>query len=199
VAGTSDWSLTPCDPGYECPAGTKSATQYPCDFGEYQPYSGQGSCMDCDPGSYCDDQGLSAVSGDCDGGYYCKGANDTATPSSTKCLIGYYCPAGSAYMIPCTPGKYCATTGLAAPHRRLHCWILLHYWSQNRNPYHRVHSRRITMPSWPLLRSRLCRSNSLPSWNLQQRLRHHECGWMHRLHCRILLRRSRKYISDWSV
>ena len=40
-------------------------------------------CKDCDPGSYCDVPGLTAVTGPCDPGYYCQSGVDISAPSGT--------------------------------------------------------------------------------------------------------------------
>ena len=58
----------------------------------------------------------------CPANYYCMGGiSDTDVPSTSSysytnflCPIGFYCPEGTNAPIPCDPGSYCATTGLAA-------------------------------------------------------------------------------------
>eukprot|EP01135_Chromosphaera_perkinsii_P005913 Nk52_evm8s371 gene=Nk52_evmTU8s371 len=119
--GSSSYLDKPCSPGHFCPTGTKSGTDNPCPVGKYNPSSGGGSssaCLDCSAGKYCETQGLSAVTGDCLAGFFCiKGAKVSAPTDSTggKCRAGFFCPLGSDKETPCTPGKYCETTGLGAP------------------------------------------------------------------------------------
>ena len=54
----------------------------------------------------------------CPAGFYCSGGaskGDGTGSGAGVCPIGYYCPAGTNAPILCTPGKYCATTGLQTP------------------------------------------------------------------------------------
>ena len=104
---------TACKEGHYCPAKTGTDEGENCQLGRYQPEQGRTSCLSCPPGKYCDETGKDVPKGDCDPGYYCKGGSTTATPSSSQetiggpCLAGEYCPAGSAWPIPCKPGKAC--------------------------------------------------------------------------------------------
>ncbi|CDW74865.1 cast multi-domain protein [Stylonychia lemnae] len=121
--GSTQYKNNSCPPGYYCPAGTQYKNQYPCPAGKYQPLTGQYTCIDCDPGKYCNQTGLSQVKGDCSAGYYCKSGSATATPITFQngvevggqCKKGYYCPSGSAVMRPCLPGQYCGKVGLDKP------------------------------------------------------------------------------------
>ena len=107
------------------------------------------NCTECPSGYYCQDRGLSAPTGMCNAGHICYGgatANDPVyndDPSGNKTIItwgdtcheGFYCPQGTALMIPCPagtynpyrsgqsesqactscdPGKYCSGTNLTA-------------------------------------------------------------------------------------
>jgi len=63
---------------------------------------------------------LSILTGQCAAGWYCSGGAALAWPNSTtggggQCATGFYCPAGSLAPVPCDPGKYCDSAGLAAP------------------------------------------------------------------------------------
>lgn len=58
-----------------CPSGTYSDVEYLMDTSE---------CKPCDPGSYCDVPGLTAVSGPCSAGYYCQSGVDIAAPSGAN-------------------------------------------------------------------------------------------------------------------
>eukprot|EP00347_Sterkiella_histriomuscorum_P016022 403354791 len=120
--GTSDYSTNLCPVGHRCPEGTAYGQQYPCSSGYYQPLKGQYTCIMCDPGKYCGNQGLSAPSADCTAGFYCRAGSPFDSPTGTynsiniggMCQKGYYCPSGTAFMLPCTPGMYCPQIGLAA-------------------------------------------------------------------------------------
>ena len=60
-----------CEKGYFCPEGTVDAKDKPCPLGTYGPrtnLSKAEDCTACDPGAYCDSQGLSKVSGMCSSG-----------------------------------------------------------------------------------------------------------------------------------
>ena len=51
-------------------------------------------CRDCDPGYYCDNMGISNVTGPCSPGYFCDGASSSPTPSGNGgdlCPKGHYC------------------------------------------------------------------------------------------------------------
>ncbi|KAA8594284.1 hypothetical protein FQN60_005118, partial [Etheostoma spectabile] len=112
-----------CSPGNMCPPG--SHRQVPCLPGTYQGFPGQAECVKCPVGFYC------AGSVDADTGH----VSGTHTP--TLCPKGHYCPLGTqsgvAYPCPagafsrqmgltnksgcelCPPGRYCSSSGLAAP------------------------------------------------------------------------------------
>ena len=121
--GTSDYSVNICPEGFYCPAGTKYSKENPCPISKYNPNQAQSSaasCLDCDPGKYCDKKGADSVGGSCDAGFYCTSASPTPRPEdgSTyggRCDPGYYCPQGSSAKIPCTAGKYCPNYEMATP------------------------------------------------------------------------------------
>lgn len=114
-------SSTECPVGFYCLEGTEYSEQYPCTGGTYQPYTGQSTCVKCEPGAYCGSSKLSAVTGLCAGGYYCNSGSTVNKPLSTmendpgaRCQIGTYCPEGSTEETPCDPGSYCDARGLDA-------------------------------------------------------------------------------------
>jgi hypothetical protein len=74
-------------PGYYCPSGTSSQTQYQCTAGNYCP-AGSSSQTQCTTGNYCPAGSSSQTA--CAAGSYCP---DTKT--QTKCDAYMYCPAGS--------------------------------------------------------------------------------------------------------
>jgi hypothetical protein len=76
-----------------------------CLAGEYQTATGQTVCLACTAGSYCDRQGLSAVSGTCPAGFYCP--LNQVNFHEFMCAVGYYCTAGSSDATSCETGKYC--------------------------------------------------------------------------------------------
>lgn len=62
-----------------CPRGTYSNVEMLLDVSE---------CKPCDPGSYCDAPGLTAVSGPCTAGFYCHSGVDTSAPSGNNSGFG---------------------------------------------------------------------------------------------------------------
>ncbi|XP_032305021.1 zonadhesin-like isoform X2 [Coturnix japonica] len=73
----------PCEPGYECPAGSVNPKP-------------------CRPGSYC--SALTAVPTVCPAGYYCPEGSSTYNSPEQLCVFPYYCPLGSAHPLPCEGG-----------------------------------------------------------------------------------------------
>eukprot|EP00960_Hanusia_phi_P063233 765413-Hanusia_phi.AAC.1 len=87
-------------------------------------------CRSCEPGMYCNTDGLSKPTGYCSGGFFCKGGSKDATGSSCderslvcnevtcshldslscggECEKGFFCPSGSSSPLLCPAGKYCA-------------------------------------------------------------------------------------------
>jgi hypothetical protein len=121
AAGATAFGASPCGIGKYCPAGSHQETN--CPQGTYNPNTKRGAltdCIDCDPGSYCDTAGISAVTGLCTAGYYCTLRSTVANPSSATsiggpCTAGHYCPEGSTIQIPCPPKQYCSGTLLTTP------------------------------------------------------------------------------------
>eukprot|EP01135_Chromosphaera_perkinsii_P006890 Nk52_evm45s621 gene=Nk52_evmTU45s621 len=103
-----------CPQGHYCPSGTHT-NQIPCPTGTYNPgfqLTKEADCKACEPGKYCKDMGMTAVSGDCDAGFFCTSGVDQKAPagghkgSGGKCTVGHYCPAGTASPLPCSPGSF---------------------------------------------------------------------------------------------
>ncbi|XP_053278074.1 signal peptide, CUB and EGF-like domain-containing protein 1 [Pleuronectes platessa] len=106
-----------------CPPGADR--QVSCPPGTYQGSPGQAECVECPAGFYCPgsvEAGTGHVSGTrtpvlCPEGHYC--------PAGVQSGVAFPCPAGafSRQMgLPnksgcelCPPGRYCGSSGLAAP------------------------------------------------------------------------------------
>ncbi|XP_040546472.1 zonadhesin-like isoform X6 [Gallus gallus] len=73
----------PCEPGYECPAGSVHPKP-------------------CRPGSYC--SARTAVPSMCPAGYYCPEGSSTYNSPEQLCVFPYYCPPGTARPLPCEGG-----------------------------------------------------------------------------------------------
>ncbi|XP_028320851.1 uncharacterized protein LOC114474630 [Gouania willdenowi] len=132
---TRNFTEFPCPAGFYCPDGTRYATQFPCPRGYYNPEpmtQSLDSCLPCPPGYYCEKERLTKVSGKCKAGWFCVSAAWTsqpfdldnytnanclcpATSTGGRCQVGFYCPTGSSEPIPCPPGAFCNTSGLAEP------------------------------------------------------------------------------------
>ncbi|CAH1797039.1 unnamed protein product, partial [Owenia fusiformis] len=103
---------TPQPPGKQCLAGHRcprgSPMQYPCESGEYQPLPGEGECLSCPPGKYCDRN--DAISENQSG----AGAPSHGVVTPKDCPAGFYCPNGTetARANPCPVGTYSNTTML---------------------------------------------------------------------------------------
>ncbi len=91
----------------------------PCPSGKYLATGSgtqQNDCNDCDAGSFCDDYGLTAVSGTCSAGYFCTTKAKVAKPVVESageygiCPAGSYCEAGVAAQ-PCADGTFRSAKG----------------------------------------------------------------------------------------
>ncbi|XP_056298043.1 multiple epidermal growth factor-like domains protein 10 [Pseudoliparis swirei] len=115
---SSQQASAPCSPGHMCPPG--SDRPVPCSPGTFQDLPGQAECVKCPAGFYCAgpadvDTGHSPTA--CPKGHYC--------PQGAQSGVAFPCPAGafSGQMGSsnqsgcelCPPGRYCASSGLAAP------------------------------------------------------------------------------------
>ena len=123
-----------CDAGYYCTGGAEdsigrngggetpighytpsgSAQPIPCPLGKFNRQKRQGECTECTKGYYCPERGMTDNKW-CTPGHFCP-------PGS---VLPTRCPTGTFSTLdrlrnytectPCTPGKYCGTTGLQAP------------------------------------------------------------------------------------
>lgn len=136
-----------CPPGSVCPSGTKYEREYTCLPGTYSNKTGLSNetlCTKCDPGMYCNGNGITEPSGQCTARYFCTLGAATSTPTDgitgNICQPGKYCETGSitgencpkgtfsnktglgnsSECTLCTPGHYCAQTGLTEPNGL--CW-----------------------------------------------------------------------------
>ena len=108
---------TDCPNGSYCPTGTPSPVQ--CPKGTYQPSRGKvrvEDCVGCDPGKFCDETGLFAVSGNCLRGSFCVGNASKSNPqdkiTGDICPKGSFCVEGSFKPQTCYNGTYMNHTGL---------------------------------------------------------------------------------------
>jgi hypothetical protein len=121
-----------CQKGYYCPPGSKSAREIEvpkggfagfgasnftqCPPGYYNSLFGQINCTECPRGYYCPNTGMASYeSFICPMGHYCPARSQ----APTKCPVGTYSAVlGNnkvADCTDCTPGSFCATTGLTSP------------------------------------------------------------------------------------
>jgi hypothetical protein len=116
IKATAKTTCISCPPGTTCPnKGMALAT--PCPAGTYSASTGLiGPCTLGPAGQY-----FSAGSGfpSAGSGFPSVGSSSSrvgATDISnfTTCAAGYYCPAGSAYQVPCPQGTYCDLPGMGA-------------------------------------------------------------------------------------
>ena len=72
----------------------------------YVLYTLQGSSVPtpCDPGTYCETEGLANATGLCIAGYYCEGEASVSNP--VQCQSGHYCPEGTAVEQLCPSGTF---------------------------------------------------------------------------------------------
>lgn len=78
-----------------------------CPAGHYCP-PGSRTPLQCPPGKYCSNAGLSAPTGNCSSGYYCSGK--ATTPTQHGCPPGNYCPEQSRKPSPCPEGTFSNAT-----------------------------------------------------------------------------------------
>merc|ERR1719232_75018 len=85
-----------CDAGFYCPAGTKTATEFPCPGGYYNDQTGQHSvmaCKQCGINNKCPDYAITGTPviapTQCTDGFY----NDASTTATVcqSCPAGYFC------------------------------------------------------------------------------------------------------------
>ncbi|XP_077985306.1 uncharacterized protein LOC144439946 [Glandiceps talaboti] len=118
-----------CLAGHECPVGSPDET--PCLSGYYQPLTGQGECIECPAGMYCDQNeaieeeqsGVGEASHgvvtpkDCPAGFYCL--NGTQTARQFPCPVGTYSNTtnleSEAECRACPAGHYCEAENITQP------------------------------------------------------------------------------------
>lgn len=103
-----------CTPGVERGAAVSNPTSDPggiCPIG-YVCAEGTANPLPCPRGKYCSSTGLSEPDGDCVAGYLCVEGSTSATPTGSRCALGYYCPAGTLQALPCPAGTYSSSVGL---------------------------------------------------------------------------------------
>ena len=107
-----------CPAGHYCTAG--STAPQACPIGYYNPTTSStniSACIDCTPGHFCEQTGLSMESGPCQSGYFCSGAATVSTPNDGVtgdiCPPGHHCPDASSEPLPCREGTYVNFTGAA--------------------------------------------------------------------------------------
>ena len=100
--------------------------EYPCPAGTYNPEKlrvFQSDCLQCDEGSYCPKEGMTAVGEKCPKGHFCPLGSEQ--PRSCRagtyidyegavfeddcldCPLGYYCEEGCPEPVQCEPGHMC--------------------------------------------------------------------------------------------
>ncbi|CUE73353.1 membrane-associated protein, putative [Bodo saltans] len=102
-----------CPAGYYCPTGS-SAPSY-CLPGTYSD-SGASSCTTCEVGRYCPQNATSADQKErlflCPAGLFCPaGLNRVPSAQYEACIVGNYCPLGTAAPVACVPGSYNPVVG----------------------------------------------------------------------------------------
>lgn len=120
TAGAS--TPTPCPQGTysRTISATRIATCITCPPGTTCPNKGMGLATPCPAGTYSASPGLTGPCNLGPAGMYFSGGGSSqngATDVSNfmACYAGYYCPAGSAYQVPCPPGTYCDQIGMEEP------------------------------------------------------------------------------------
>ncbi|KAG7471369.1 hypothetical protein MATL_G00123830 [Megalops atlanticus] len=129
-ASNSTSPTGPCSPGYYCSGGSASSNQHeagaghythagamraePCPPGTFQPTQGQGSCLRCERGRFCNGTGL-AQPAVCPPGHYCPAGTTLPLPCPLGCYLSQ--PGGQElqHCGPCDAGQFCGTPGLSAP------------------------------------------------------------------------------------
>jgi hypothetical protein len=97
-----------CTAGHFCPKGSAAPT--PCPPGTNSSSTGISAaegCASCLKGYYCPQSGTIQATQLCLAGYFCPGgvANPAANDSFV-CPVGFMCPLGSDFPIPCASGTY---------------------------------------------------------------------------------------------
>ena len=102
-----------CPAGFYCPEGTDSPE--PCPQGTFSPTPGlhnKSQCLPCRAGKFCENVNMTDVSGNCAENYYCP--IGSSRPDAVICSPGSFCPEGSAIPTPCSAGTFSNATGLGS-------------------------------------------------------------------------------------
>ena len=103
-----------CPEAHYCPIGTSDPL--PCPAGKFNAIPQQAVCFDCPSGYYCPENITDYTPYECPVGHYCPLGTEFAT--QYPCDQGYYNDLTGRKRVeeckPCTPGQYCASSGLDA-------------------------------------------------------------------------------------
>lgn len=83
-----------------------------CLVGTYPAPAPSKGCAPCPAGYYCPRVGGGTQKIICPGGRFCPPGSANA---NKQCAAGQYCPQGSAWPVPCPPGRMCVSNAQAAP------------------------------------------------------------------------------------
>ncbi|XP_064629299.1 uncharacterized protein LOC135488586 [Lineus longissimus] len=120
-----------CPEGHYCPGSNLTSPlllPMRCPMGRYSRRRGlemKSQCKSCEPGSYCNQEGMTQVSGPISGGYWSSlGATFSHPPNSRTygaCPRGFYCPVSCEKPIPCPVGTYSSDLWLQSADQCLPC------------------------------------------------------------------------------
>lgn len=104
----------PCTPGSSC-GSPGLAAPVPCAPGTFQDAPGQAACRACPASYHC--LNATVVPLPCPAGYACPAATASylAFPCPTGTYLGRGLASSLAACVACSPGRFCAGTGLSAP------------------------------------------------------------------------------------
>lgn len=113
----------PCEFGYSCPVGSRSAYQVPCPAGFYQDVLASSACKACPAGAFCTGATFrplpcppgrfcpasSSEPQHCPPGTFSSAVGKVAASDCSPCLAGHYCAQGGLEFPDglCDPGYYC--------------------------------------------------------------------------------------------
>ena len=158
---------TDCPNGSYCPKGTPSPVQ--CPKGTYQPSRGKvrvEDCVGCDPGKFCDETGLFAVSDNCLRGYFCIGNASKSNPqdkiTGDICPKGSFCVEGSFKPQTCYNGTYMNHTGLLLHWCQIEILLLITsqklatHFLENEICFRGLDNLDVFFPTHPQTKGKLC-------------------------------------------
>ncbi|XP_071505045.1 uncharacterized protein [Diadema antillarum] len=109
-----------CPAGSYCPEGTDSPIH--CPEGYFSPnikLQSVEECLNCTEGYFCNQTGLTEVSGPCSPGYFCE--EGSTTPYRQICPEGHYCGLATFDPTPCPNGTFFNDTGISTEEECFHC------------------------------------------------------------------------------